>query len=276
MSARRLGRIAESRWRHRGSSRAMLVHSFRGAQGLPDRGPSPAQAHPLCQVVDPEGAARLGSAGSGEVTEKQDGSLTLGQCLERLVETPDRLSLQEQPFRGSLVHREPSELELFVACGPGRTAGREGKGAHLASSQVPRPVDDDPDEPGKQTGSGDEAVDAGEGSNPGILDRVLGELPVTQNATRLRHEGRVVAPDHHGPRSCISSPQSVDEPARSGLACFLRCRCRAVRSMLNNRCADLAEGVHGPACMRARSVIPCTAGYLAAICGLSLESRDGA
>ena len=58
------------------------------------------------EVVDPEHPARLRGAGPREVTEEQHRSLTLRQRLERLVESPDGLPLEEKPLRRGFVGSE--------------------------------------------------------------------------------------------------------------------------------------------------------------------------
>src|SRR5262249_10774272 len=95
----------ESGIRLRGVAGSLCRHRERRLESPRDRRACPAQAPPEGEVVDVENAARLGGAGPFQVAEAQDGSLSLGQGPERLVESPEGLPLEEKALRREIVGR---------------------------------------------------------------------------------------------------------------------------------------------------------------------------
>src|SRR5215831_7939113 len=105
----------------------------------------------MSEIVDPELSARFRRAGPREIAEEQHRSLTLWQCLKRLIESPLSFPLEDKPLRRRFVGSERRELELLLAAGLWRPSctGGEGERFHPASSYGLRPVDHDPDQPGE-------------------------------------------------------------------------------------------------------------------------------
>ena len=104
-------------------------------------------------------------------------------------------------------------LQVLLAEGRSRTDEcRERQRAPLAAAAASNGlVDHDTRKPAEDAEATVEPADGVKRRDPGILNRLLGEPLVTQNAKRLMHKGRVVTPDQRRPCPLVSGAQCLEQ-----------------------------------------------------------------
>ncbi len=156
------------------------------------------------------------------------------------------------PLRAELVDPRLEMLQVLLAEGRSRTDEcRERQRAPLAAAAANGLVDHDTRQPAEDAEATVESADGVKRRDPGILDRVLGEPLVTQNAKRLMHKGRVVTPDQRRP--C---------PLVSGAQCLEQCNFFWMSRMLASHDRLVSLDVQGGRLQRARRPRQCQASAL--------------